>query len=393
MYTKKILLLLLCCLISLTCEDGSKKESDIPKEEYVWQPHPSFFRLDKILLNSHVNNDSLYVVGVNRVSIFDTTSDNPVINGSLFRDPDITQRPAMGGRFIAFPNKDKYQSVVYSPVFLSCSGNSGLYPFGEWLRLGSLSESYFDGARVIDGYYSQPFGAINSYNQLVMMINDSTNCYNCYTSFALVNLNPESYNMYSTPCLNIEPTVRRIPYMSGMSLHLNDIIAYKDKFLFSAPRDQYEIGIIDTSGNLFTSTDIQGLVHSFFTNQDTVFAFTAYTGDLYRSGDGFQWSPWLGGFPQYDLRFFVINNKICFFIYSQLFWLDYEHELLVELDNTGLEGFEINSVKLFHNKIWITTLSGLFTKPIDRFFDEKEESLSKPGYRHITISNNKLKKY
>ena len=395
MFCKRFSLVILFSLVVMSCEDGSKKDTNTLEENFVWQQHPSFFRLDKILLNSHVCGDSLYIVGVNRVSIVDTTDENPVINGSLGRDPNITQMPAMGGRLIAFPMDSKYQTVVYSPAFMSCYGSGGMYPFGKSLQLSSLTSEYTDGARVVDGYYRQNFGAINEYNQLLIMLDDSAStCYNCNTSFALVNLNPEIDNGYSdVPCLNVTPSVRRIPYQSGMSVYLNSAIAYKEKFLISAPRNQYEIGIIDTAGNFSVSTDIQGTVSTFFVKGDTVFAFTIYNGDLYRSTNGSDWSFWLGNLPEYDLRFFVIQNKVCFYIYSQLFWLDAANLQIVELDNEGLQSNEINSVNVFHNKVWITTLSGLFTKPLDRFFDVKPVTASKPTYRHITISDNKLKKY
>lgn len=395
MFYKHISIIILFSLVVMSCEDASKKNSMIPEEDYVWQQHPSFFRLDKILLNSHVYNDSLYVVGVNRISIFDTTNDNPVINGSLGRDPNITQAPAVGGRLIALPMDSKYQVVVYSPAFMSCSGSGGMYPFGKSLQLSLLTNEYGDGARVVDGFYRQSFGAINDYNQLIMMVDDSAStCYNCYTSFALVNLNPETDNGYSDiPCLNLSPSVRRIPYQSGMSIGLSSVIAYKEKFLISAPRGQYEIAIIDTSGNLTVSTDIQGGVSTFFVKGDTVLAFTNYTGNLYHSTNGSDWTFWFGNLPPYDLRFFLVQDKLCFYIYSQLFWLDAANLQIEELDNEGLQSNEINSVNVFHNKVWITTLSGLFTKPLDRFFDVKPVTASKPTYRHITISDNKLKKY
>ena len=61
--------------------------------------------------------------------------------------------------------------------------------------------------------------------------------------------------------------------------------------------------------------------------------------------------------------------------------LDLHKGIIQELDNTGLEGNEITSVNQHDGKIWVTTLSGMFTKDVKDFFTFKESQPSQalPG--------------
>ena len=75
-----------------------------------------------------------------------------------------------------------------------------------------------------------------------------------------------------------------------------------------------------------------------------------------------------------QLQFSNVADKWIGFYNSQLFEIDVtETELVVkELDNDGLDGHRIMDVAAFQDEVYIATLSGMFTRPLDSFFEEKQ---------------------
>jgi hypothetical protein len=84
-------------------------------------------------------------------------------------------------------------------------------------------------------------------------------------------------------------------------------------------------------------------------------------------------------FTAYDysfLNYTKIDNKIIGYRYGQLWDISVsETELIAkELDNDGLDGISITSVSKFDDKVYLSTLSGVFYKIADEFFDYKIET-------------------
>ena len=80
------------------------------------------------------------------------------------------------------------------------------------------------------------------------------------------------------------------------------------------------------------------------------------------------------GLPVYPLTFIEIEQKLCFYIYSQIGWIDFKNQKIIELDNKGLEGNQITSVNEYGTYVWVSTLSGMFKKEVKNFFTAKETS-------------------
>ncbi|QDK79679.1 hypothetical protein EXU85_14120 [Spirosoma sp. KCTC 42546] len=70
-----------------------------------------------------------------------------------------------------------------------------------------------------------------------------------------------------------------------------------------------------------------------------------------------------------------VNNLLIGMYNSQLFQLQLTATTLTptELDNTNLFGNRITSVAAFHNTVYVSTLSGVFTKPLRTFLTPKKE--------------------
>ncbi|NID13127.1 hypothetical protein [Fibrivirga algicola] len=71
----------------------------------------------------------------------------------------------------------------------------------------------------------------------------------------------------------------------------------------------------------------------------------------------------------------TVGDKLIAAYNSQLFQLTITPTTLstVELDNTGLYGNRITSVAQFRNTVYVSTLSGVFTKPVRTFLTTKNK--------------------
>ena len=96
---------------------------------------------------------------------------------------------------------------------------------------------------------------------------------------------------------------------------------------------------------------------------------------LYRSeDDGVSWTPIIQISDDANLNTFkVIDNELIAFYNDQLLHLTITDNTLEqkEILTDGLEGNKITSISLFKGKIYLTTVSGVFTKDYNKFFTYK----------------------
>ncbi len=110
--------------------------------------------------------------------------------------------------------------------------------------------------------------------------------------------------------------------------------------------------------------------------------------EMYTSSDGLSWTKIADIDPVFQsINMVEIEGRTIGHRTDQIFLFTIEDNTLsiVELTNEGLEGNQITSVAAFNGKVYVTTLSGVFTKSIEDFFTEKavdeeenEVSLSLP---------------
>lgn len=375
------------------CEKDDVKKNTDREMSPTWEEHQSIALHNKILLNSFVMGDSICVFGSYNAYFFDTTQNEPVLMHSISNPNPLPMIPATGEWMFAISNQNSpYQASIYAPNYRKCSGaSSNSFVYG--IQLGALNSEYsIRSTRALQGWYTQVDGAFNKYNQFLMMVSDSAeNCYNCSTSFALINLNPSiSSGVFFESCLDFTPSVKRIPNEDKSSRSLATILAHDTKFIVSFPETDHRLKIIDTSGAVSYSNNLGTFVSQLFSKGDTLYAFAIYSGKLFRSTDGINWDTWIEGFPGYDFRFFTIDENIYLYIYSQIFWLDAANLKLIEIDNTNIATNEITSVTVFYDKVYVTTLSGLFTKLKKYFHQPKVEQDKELPEKSITLTTNQL---
>ena len=348
---------------------GCAEESDDPVSSEgtnsgEWTLHESFFRDNKILLNGAVTNDTFVVAQLSVVSWFGTSSLSPVQNSYIGGSRALTSKPAIHGSLAMYKLDNSCQLLVGSADHSFTSGG-----FDEGICLRDYDTAFTEEATVPLGYHTRSVGAFNEDGLFLTVIADTSTYYHTNMSLCLIDLNLAS-NQYDD--LSIAPEVNRVQLNVGASVNLYHIDASGSRFFVSMDGDGNNLYVVEPDGQYTINTDIPDRITDIVTYHDTLYASTSYDQSLYTSVDGGDnWTLFGTGFPSLGVNFFIVQDKLCFYIYSQLAMMDFENQVVVELANAGMEGDEITSVNEFNGYVWVTTLNGLYYKPVEDFFEER----------------------
>lgn len=344
---------------------GCEKDSSNPTQPVIknesWKLDNNFFREDKILLNSYVSNGTFTIASFEAVSRFDSSSLAPDINVIANPSFSLAFKPAFGDELWVYgiPTSKYFQLV--SPYF----PQAGI----GYLRLHDWDNTYSLNAFALAGYYNLPIGAFNNQGTFLSVIADTDG-----TSFCLIDFNVTDFT-YGNPTLKISPKITKI-ILQGFDKNISYaplISPIKDKFFIGTNIGNF---IAYPDGSYKRLSQINGVAEDMFTYNDTLYVLTSNS-ELYSSvDDGENWVDFASNFPSNQARHFYIGDSVYFYVYSQLFHADFNSGKVQELDNSGLEGNAITSVNLFGDKVWVTTLSGLFYKSADNFLTYKTQSPS-----------------
>ncbi len=348
-------------------EDESPLESS---SQPAWELDETYFRTSKIILNASASDGRFIVAGVDIMAAYDSSTSETRMSGYPVNNSAINYKPAIGGPYIMYAGEGGNQLCLNSLFYWYGDGSSASYPYKYYFRLSEYDVGYSDQARVPIEYDSQNIGAFNNANQYLTLISDTSQAINLNVSFCLISLTPEENLLYGKTILDISPEVLRIPIETNTSKFLSQVGSFEDVFLVSFD----ELYVIDPSGHVSIAQGITpGRITDIFTFNESLYAYNENTYSLYRSADkGLTWQVQATGFPARQLHFFELEDQLCFHVYSQIATVDLDTGTIEELDNAGLEGHEITSVTEYAGKVWVTTLSGMFIKPIENFFTPRE---------------------
>lgn len=348
---------------------GCEKEKivEVLKEkEYNWITHDDFQYNDVVQMNSYSTDSNLFFLGHSSFSsiVFDSLNHPDLPFGGnvahfdlWYEQPSDRKIPICDDYFISYSTSNGW--IAFIP-----SMNPVLSGAGVSLRLQNIDTTY--------AY----FDFIHFSSGECIAINDKKQSLIPYTSFvdskkvlklALIDITTEfiTSNYYlDTLKVNILTITDEYQY---------DVIALEsvgENFFLTTNSKVYRI---DNSGNIenVLSTRINKIIES----SGKIYGFGR--DNIYISSDkGYTWQE--GYSVQYDyslLNYSKIGDKIIGYRYGQLWELQInDTELIVqELDNDGLDGISITSVSSFDKKVFLSTLSGVFYKSIDEFFDYKTE--------------------
>jgi hypothetical protein len=279
------------------------------------------------------------------------------------------------GNYWVYAGTNGAQFIFYSPIYFR-GNTSGATPFFWNMRLNDLDSSYSKNATAHPSTYTNPIGAFNNLNQFLSVASDS----NGVGSFCLIDLNPSYIPAFDSFLAEFTPKLTKIP-LQGYDKNISYvalIASYKEKFFVSTDQGTY---IAYPNGTYKSLSQFKSYLTDIFTYHDTLYTLT-YSQTLYRSTDqGETWSYFASNFPSGQAKSFHIGKETYFYIYSQIFHVDFTTGEIKELDNSGLEYNEITSINQFGDKVWITTLSGMFYTNIDKFLTYKPNMLSKINNR------------
>lgn len=79
----------------------------------------------------------------------------------------------------------------------------------------------------------------------------------------------------------------------------------------------------------------------------------------------------------HHINYLVLDQELIGYYKGQLFHFEIDPieglQKMEELKNDGIENHEITSISKLDDQVFVTTLSGVYSKSITDFFDPKEE--------------------
>jgi hypothetical protein len=373
----KTKLLLLTGLITVMVA-GCKKE--IIKEverDYRWKAHPYFLYDNSIILNSFSTDSLCLFIGTN----FTTFVNSDLANYGGFYDN------IFGNYSTKYFNIDFVPSNRILPISpditlicedeLSYSDKSGKVYFisTNFFGLSSSRNTYIYVSEKDTSYTGFNFDrstlnecmAINTQGQALIPYYSSVNH---ESRFLLVNTHQTGNQMEPT---EIE-SAKIIPIEDVDQRHIAFLQSYKDEFFVTTDSKTF---LINSDGGISKFDDLH--LYNIIPKNDTLYTFSYdFTlpgmGFLYSTDNGFNWNRVSTAEQETAyINYSVIAGRVVGYWKSQLweFSLEKDGYHTVELDNDGLEGKIITSVSGYKDKVYVTTLSGVYYKNTTDLFQEK----------------------
>lgn len=157
--------------------------------------------------------------------------------------------------------------------------------------------------------------------------------------------------------------------------YLNYLFSHKDYFIASSDKT-YKIKSDGSVSEIFSD-----LMFNFFYKGDTLYGISPSDAVLYQSlNDGDSWTS-LGKInPDFSLlNFYTLDNEIIGTYKAQLFHFSISTTGITvkEIDNDGLAYNTITSVSKYTDKVYVSTLTGVYYISYKNFFTYKPEVKSK----------------
>lgn len=327
------------------------------KEKEIWKEHPEVRYDQKILNTARVVGNKLYMAGAYHLLTF---NENHQLERSvrLHEAGHVNSKPTLGNNVVAFGDNNKNSVTLYSlanPEVKLTIDISQHAPAGY----RNESISYFNSSM-----------AINENNQLLVKL---------FKDFQDRNL---VYLIYS-----FEVTAQHITVQTPKLIQM------------PAPENDYTQSTNNCAlgETFYSSVQRQGTYKISATGEieklaDVRFAYPVQLKDtLALVGHNFNWnvqyqilptnqSTWQGYETNFQedgfMRFWGINHQ-CLGTYNvQMihFQMDFKRGkyTLKEIDNEGLAPLmQVENILVFKDLVYITTLNGVFTKPLKDFFTYK----------------------
>lgn len=359
---KKLLILLIFSTILFGCEDEKIVIKEVEKK-YSWTAHEDFQYDEVTLMNSFVTNTKLFTLGMTSFSSLVADSLNHPdlpFGGSVchysnwYDQPSNKKLPISTNFFISYSESTSW--IGFIPTLNPVSGNSMAS-----ITLSEIDTSFMRFQLV--SYYSGECMAINNNNQALIPYLSTDNDYSL--KLLLVNIRVKSDGIIRLDTISTK--VIKIPDSS--EYNVISIQSLNDIFYVTTSSKTYRV---NTAGELQNVTNNR--LYSIVESNKVLYGFGGES--IFSSIDsGLTWTKGYSIPAEYIMfKYSKVNNKIIAYRNSQLFEITLTQDSIIarELDNDGLVGKTITSVSGFGNKVYATSLSGLYFKTIEDFFNDKK---------------------
>jgi hypothetical protein len=352
------LLLLLSILVFLGCTKEKIIEIPVPVDkQYRWKVDSNFLYNNSIISNSFATENELYLYGKYfSVLTYDKNLKENVINYTLRGEPNNNFKMPISPSFFI----NTYQStVIFIPTSEPVTGGEFYYRFGNVnpnLTNTLAFPSYEFGQCMAVNNKGQVLIPYTSYDPITNISGS-----NFFFLLANVNVTNSGYRteVNKTQIITIDSDG---PYMSNLFSHKDYFITYL--------RKNYKI----YPDGKFKQIAPNYALRRVFQKSDTLYAFS-FDGSILRStNDAEDWIKLgTGNSDLARLNYYLVNNEVIGTYFSQLFHfkIDGNNITFKDIDNDGLVTRYITSVSKFKDKIFVTTLTGVYTLDYKDFFKYK----------------------
>ena len=361
---KRLILYLFAVTFLTNCDDENTPEIETG-EDYAWQEFQGLPSTGKYILNSTVAEDHLSFLAPELLITID--SNHQIARQILGLTWDMRSlKPAMNNGFYLSLNEGNPTTLENGTFQL---GYFNLWGSGlNYLTLSILKyDSTYSWIADKKITWSQEYGAFGDNEFLIDYRSEE---YPDQVNYLLV-----SYVFRPGQLALGEP-----------NFELTDV----ELFQFDAPGSFGNSGAFYCNGIFFVSIDNLGLyilqedefvrcqnidfASTIFFHNDAYYAVSNQT--LLVSPDGFAWNDLAVFNMSLDhSNFTIIEDQVILASNDQLFQVNFDADSLaiMEIENRGVSGHHITSIQEHHDRIYCTTLSGLFYTELERFFTYKKE--------------------
>ena len=362
---------LVSMLFTVATLNSCKKDSPViaPKTiiehdsvHYAWQPVAQFSYTEPNVLRAMVvrknNNNYAMFFSNDNVQYFDSIANQWNIYGTNYEQQiyNEVQYPSMNKDMVLGVGNNSFFSI-YDPI-VGINGNT------------SISQVYYASYDTnfkqigLPGYTSIRFdnfyAALSDSNRMMVPVQLKNGHYCIYSFDIKINFQAYSFTNFKRIFLpdSINAPNNRVIFSFG-----NRFIANTNSGTYLI-RENGTVKQVSSSGSDWAYS---------FTSNNTVYATEYYTDNVYASTDnGETWT------VQYHLsnpfiKFFPFDGKIIGVFEGQLWQYDFQPGNLVikEINNYGLSGHLITSILKFNNTVYISTTSGVYSRPYADFYQYK----------------------
>ncbi|KAA3634445.1 MAG: hypothetical protein DWQ02_11395 [Bacteroidetes bacterium] len=357
--------LFLFIILIQSCQESSDIIFDLEqnKPPIIFQEEPTSYS-KQVVLNAFIGRNELLFINASTISNFTADSDLEYSNPVHFLSLSYFKKHCISKNYLALT------SAITGHRYINFHSTNEQLFFDEELALsinkvgGIPSDSTWD----YTSYNTSPFDntAINKFDKAILPVVKKTDpdalVFILFDLRKLVgSANPNNYNYEYNPNRNLpKDQYTEIVFPEGTTNEINRMESFEHNFLVSTAENTYLIRP-DGSYQLL----LEGSANDFFKFDDKIYADF---GDriAFSSDDGETWevindTPEFPGFREFQ----DVYGHLIFFHEDNLYLVNPDDFSYYELDNEGLEHSKITAVLPFYQRIFVTTLSGVFYKPIE----------------------------